>query len=176
MPERDDGAVPLEGVLGQTAGTLDIAEREQLGAVSLALVQQAQRTLDIVSRHLDPLLYDTEPFVAAVRRLVLGSRHARVRLLLLDSRPLVTQNHRLIELALKLSSYIAVRVPAAQHKQFNEALLIADGTGYVHRTFSDRYEADASFADRRVAARLGDRFEELWTRALPDPNFRKLHL
>ncbi len=175
MSEPDPETLPTD-VLGHSAGVFEITAREHLAAVSLALAEQAERSLDIVSRHLDPLIYDTEPFVAAVRRLVLGSRHARVRLLLLDSRPLVAQNHRLIELALKLTSYVAIRVPAAQHKQFNEALLIADGMGYVQRTFSDRYEAVASFADRRVATRLSDRYEELWTRALPDPNFRKLHL
>ena len=175
MSEQETGT-PQPGVLGQSTGTLEIAERETLVAVSLALAEQAVRTLDIVSRHLDPPLYDTEAFVAAVRRLVLDNRHARVRLLLLDSRPLVTQNHRLIELALKLSDFVAIRIPAAQHKQFNEALLIADGMGYVQRTFSDRYEAVASLADRRAATHLADRYEELWTRALPDPNFRKLLL
>lgn len=176
MSEGEAGLPEASGLLGQTAGTLDIAERERLAAMSLALATQAQRSVDIVSRHLDPALYDTEPFAGALRRLALGSRHARIRLLVLDARPLVAQNHRLVELAIRLPSFVSIRVPAAQHRQFNEALLVADKMGYVHRVFSDRYEAEASFADRRVATRLSDRFEELWTRALPEPNFRKLHL
>jgi hypothetical protein len=99
-----------------------------------------------------------------------------VRLLVMDLRPLVTQGHRLLDLMDRVPSFIDLRAPAPQHRTFNEALLVADRLGYVHRQFADRYEGIASYADRRVAARLTARFEELWERALPDPNFRRLHL
>lgn len=164
------------GVLGETTGTLEIDQRDQVAALSLALAQQARRTLDIVSRHLDPALYDNDAFATAVKDLVLGSRYARVRLFIVDSRPLVTQGHRVLELASRLSSFIHLRAPAAQHRNFNEALLIADNLGYVHRQFSDRFEATGSFADRRRALALCDRVDELWERAQPDTNFRRLHL
>lgn len=172
MSDADSSA----GVLGETAGTLELDTREQVAALCLALAQQARRTLDIVSRHLDPALFDNDAFATAVKDLVLGSRYARVRLFIIDSRPLVTQGHRVLELTTRLSSYIHIRAPAAQHKNFNEALLIADNLGYVHRQFSDRYEATGSFADRRRALALADRVDELWERAQPDTNFRRLHL
>lgn len=170
----DDAGSPYR--LGVDDARLDIADREALAATSRALAEQCQRYLDIASRHLDPLLYDDDDFVAAVKRLALSHRYARIRLFIVDSRPLVGRGHRLVDLAMRLPTFIAVRGPAPQHRDFNEAMLVADRTGYVHRRFADRFAANASFNDRRTGAALTERFDELWERGLPDPNFRRLHL
>jgi hypothetical protein len=163
-------------VLGVSAEQIEIVDSRQLAELSLALTLQCTRYLDIVSRHLDPPVYDNDAFFAAVKQLALGNRYARIRLLITDSRPLVTHGHRLINLAMRLPSFIAVRSPAAQHREFNEAFLLADNVGYVHRRFADRFEGTANFCDRRLCAALGERFEELWERGTPDPNFKRLHL
>lgn len=165
-----------ERKLGETAEVFALELSEDVREVSLALATQARRSLDIVTRHLDVVLYDNEAFANAMRELVVDSRRAQVRILVLDSGQVVTHGHRLIELARRLSSFISVKVPAPEHKDFNEAWLVADTTGYLHRRFSDRYEATANFADRRHSANLANRFNELWNHALQDPNFRRLHL
>lgn len=163
-------------VLGTSEREFETERAEELRGVLLELAQQTRRTLDLVSRHLDPPLYDHEEFVEAVKQLVLGSPRARVRLLILDPAPLVSQGHRLMPLAQRLSSYIELRVPAPEHREFNEAWLVADKDGYAHRRFSDRYEATCNFHDPRLATHLTNRFDELWQRAQPDPNLRRLHL
>jgi hypothetical protein len=172
-----DGAAPTAmHVLGVSAAPFEVATRDALAEVCLAMASQARRTLDIVSRHLDAPLFDNEPFVAAVKQMTLGHRSARVRLFILDPRPLVGQGHRLVELATRLTTFIEIRTPAPQHKSFNEALLIADNLGYVRRQFSDRYDAEVDFASRRGATALCERFEQLWQRGQLDSNFRRLHL
>ena len=165
-----------ERILGTSEGPIAISDRDTLAAVSLDLARQARRTLDIVSRHLDSSIYDHDAFIDAVKALALRHRHARVRLLVIDLRPLVTQSHRLLDLADRLPSTIAMRTAALQHKNFNEAFLIADNLGYVHRQFSDRYDGVADFAGRRMASALADRLAEMWERGEPDPNFRRLQL
>ncbi|MEX2479608.1 MAG: hypothetical protein WD928_01990 [Gammaproteobacteria bacterium] len=163
-------------VLGESAACLDIDDNAQLVEVSLELARQCSRYLDIVSRHLDPALYDNDEFCDAVKSLALGNRHARIRLFIIDSRPLVRRGHRLIDLAIRLPSFIHVRGPSPQHREFNEAMLVADRVGYVHRRFADRPEARADFYDRRSSSALIDRIDELWERGSPDPNFRRLHI
>jgi hypothetical protein len=153
-----------------------IDDSATLHEVSLRLVEQCVRRLDLASRHLDPAIYDRDDFVGAVKRLALSSRLAQVRLLVTETGPVVSRGHRLIELAMRLTSFIEVRTTGPEHKGFNEAMLIADNTGYVHRRFADRYEGEASFADKRRASDLTTRFEELWERSLPDQNFRRLHI
>lgn len=162
--------------LGVSDAVLELDDSATVGAALLALASQARRSIEIVSRHLDPVLYDTDAFAAALRGLVVDSRRAQVRMLVLDPSPVVSRGHRLVELAQRLSSYVAIRVPGPEHREFNEAWLVADNTGYLHRRFSDRFEAVANFADRRFATHLANRFDEIWQRAQPDPNLRRLHI
>ena len=165
-----------ERILGTTNELLELARSEDVREHSLALVQQARHSLDIVSRHLDPVLYNNAAFADAVRAMIVGTRRAQVRVLVLDPAPLASQGHRLLELARQLTSFITVRTPAPEHKEFNEAWLVADNTGYLHRRFSDRYEASANFADRRQSNSLTNRFEDLWQRAESASSLRRLHL
>ena len=165
-----------ERILGTTNELLELARSEEVREHLLALAQLARHSLDIVSRHLDPVLYNNAAFADAVRAMIVDTRRAQVRLLVLDPAPLVNQGHRLLELARHLTSFITVRTPAPEHKEFNEAWLVADNTGYLHRRFSDRYEATANFADRRQSNSLTHRFEDLWQRAEPASTLRRLHL
>ena len=171
-----DATTPAQHLLGVSEGRFDVSERTSLAALCLDMVEQTRRSLDIVSRHLDPPLFDNEAFAAAVKQIALNHRSAQIRLFILDSRPLVSRHHRLLELAERLPGFIEIRTPSQHYKSFNEALLIADNVGYVHRQFSDRFEAEADFCDRRRAMALGERLDEMWERGLPDPNFRRLHL
>lgn len=162
--------------LGGESRLLEIADRDELAAFSLSMAEQCSRYLDIVSRHLDPVLYDTDEFAAAIKRIALDNRRSRVRLLIIDARPLITTGHRLIDLTNRLPSFLEIRAPARQHRGFNEAFMVADNVGYIHRQFSDRFEAQADFSDRRMAASLNDRFSNMWERGLPETRFRRLHI
>ena len=167
---------PDEAVLGETSLTIDIEHRATLAAVSLSMGRQCAQTLTIVSRHLDPTIYDNDPFAEAVKDMVLSNRYARIRLFVVDSRPLISTGHRMLELSSRLASFIEIRAPSRLHKRFNEAILVADNVGYIHRQFSDRFEGTASFSDKRVAKSLAARVEEMWARGVPDTNFRRLHI
>lgn len=178
MSEEDDrGAqVPGKSVLGGSDREFEVDRVEPLREVALELAAQARRTLDIVTRQLDPPLFDREDFVEAVKRLALSSRRAEIRVLLLDPATVATRGHRLVHLAQRLTTFIQLRVPPAEYREFNEAWIVADGAGYAYRRFSDRYEATVNFHDPRQSLRLTNRFDEIWQRANPDPNLRRLHL
>ena len=173
---NDDATPPVSHLLGVSAGPFEVSTRDALAQVCLAMANQARRSLDIVSRHLDAPLYDNEAFATALKQLAFSHRSARVRLFILDPRPLVGQHHRLIELASRLPTFIDIRTPAPQHRSFNEALLIADNLGYVRRQFADHFEAEVDFSSRRRAAALTERLNDMWERGQLDPNFRRLHL
>lgn len=163
-------------VLGDTAELFRVQSSEQLRRASLRMVQQCRRQLDLVSRHLDPAVYDTADFQDALKDLALRSAHSQVRIVILDPQPLVSGGHRVLDLAQRLSSFVHLRVPAEEHRHFNEAFLVADGTGVIYRKLSDRFEGTVNFDHRSEALELQRRFEEIWDKALPDPNFRRLGL
>jgi len=169
-------ALPTDLQLGVSTGAFDLERSEEVRDAVQLLAVQATRTLDIVSRHLDAPLFDQASFLGAVRRLVLGSPHARVRILVLDPAPAVARSHRLIELAQTFSGFIEMRVQGLPNRRYNAAWLQADGMGYLYREFSERYESTVDFHDVREASQLVHRFDELWRRAVTDPNLRRLQI
>jgi len=173
---NEEAASPAQHLLGVSEAPFEIDTRDALATACLAMASQARRTLDIVSRHLDGPLYDNEAFASAVKQLALSHRNARIRLFILEPRPLVGQTHRLIDLATRLPTFIEIRTPSAHYRSFNEAWLIADNTGYVRRQFADRYAAEVDFSSRRRASALTERLDEMWERGQLDANFRRLHL
>lgn len=157
----------------------DSVEVDTSGAVRdacLALLGKARREVVLVSRHLDPVLFDNQQTVAAVRSFVLQSRRTRVRILVRDTEPVVRAGHRLLELTQRLSSYIEIRVPAPEFNAYNAAFLVVDGIGIVHRAMADRYEATVSFGDRKLAGESMRQFEDMWQTSRSDPSLRRMHL
>jgi hypothetical protein len=160
--------------LGTTNDRLVFGSSDEARDIALHMVRQCRRTLDIAARHLEPSMFEHADFIDAVRRLCLKNRHVRVRILVLQPEGLHRRGHALIDTAATLSSFIRVRVPGEEHREYNEALLIADEIGYMHRPQADRYEGHANFRDPPYVGGLVRRFDELWDRSDSDSNFRRL--
>jgi hypothetical protein len=163
-------------VLKEDSESVDIDTSEACRLAALSMVRQAARSIEIVSRQLDPQMYDNADFCDAVSQLVVGSRRARVRALVRDTEPVVKHGHRLVPLAQRLPTFIELRVPAKEYDDYNAAFLIVDGAGIIHRRLSDRFEANVNFNNPRMAGELARQFEEMWQTAAPDVNLRRSHL
>ena len=142
----------------------------------LALLAKARREVAVMSRHLDPELFDNQQTVDALRAFVLQSRRSRVRVLVRDLEPALRHGHRLLGFTQRLSSYAEIRLPAPEFHAYNAAFLIVDGIGIVHRTMADRYEATVSFGDRQLAGETMREFEDMWQTSRSDPSLRRVHL
>ncbi len=162
--------------LGADSEELELGTSEEHRSIAVAMVSQARRTVDITSRHLDPAVYDNPEFHEALKALALSGPRCRIRLFITDPAPLVSRGHRLLDLAQQLTSYVSLRKPGREHRQFNEAWLLVDSAGYVRRKFADRFEGICDFGNARVASELGDRFDEMWERGQEIPGLRRLHL
>ncbi len=161
-------------LLGQKHELINLDLATEVYQASLALLNQAQRSVIVVSRTLDTRLYDNSEFTTAVRQFALRSRHARMRIIVRDSSPAVKAGHRLIELSQRLSSFIEVRVPDQQHANYNSAFMVVDTTGYLFRDQADLYNAQCSFADRNYSREITRKFDDMWEHAVPDINFRRM--
>lgn len=159
--------------LGETDEPLVVGTSAEVALAALMMVGQSRRTLDIISRTLDPVIYDTPDFVEAVRQLVLKSRHTKVRLLVHEPAQIMKRGHRLVDLGMQLTSFIEMRIPDNEHADFNESLLIADAVGYIHRQNGERYEAKLNFSDGRASRILSKIFDEMWEKGRTDPNLRR---
>ncbi|MEE8321825.1 MAG: acyltransferase [Gammaproteobacteria bacterium] len=160
--------------LAETSDLIEVETREDNHLAAVQLAQQCQRNLEITSRDLDPAIFDTPDFAEAVKRLALKSKHAQIRILVFEPGTIVRRGHRLINLAENLSSFIELRKPGIEHRDYNELFLIADGTGYLHRKNTERFEGEVNFNDKRQSKHLLHQFEEMWETASPDPNLRRV--
>ena len=165
-----------ELIVGESAGPVTITTSEEARLAALALATQARRSLHIFSRDLDAPLFDNVPFVDAVAGVAARSRNTFVHILLQDANRVVNQGHRLLELGYRLDSKIKMRKPHPDYQHFNEAFLIADETGLIHRRPGDRYDGIVDFSARREARELVKFFSDVWERSAPDPGLRRLHL
>jgi len=163
-------------VLAESAELIELTTRQEHREASAALARQAQRNVAIVSRHLNPAIYDQGPFLEAIKRLVMGHTRARVRIIVQDVGPVITYGHRLASLAMRLSSFLQIRVPAPQFKDFNQAFLVVDETGFIHQELADRYEGTAHFNNRGGARDLLRTFDEMWEVAEFHPDLREMRI
>jgi len=163
-------------VLGVTDEKIPLETSEDHRRATQRMAAQARRHIAIISHDLDPAIYDTQEFVDAVKQLVLLNRFTHVRILVFDPLSIVKRGHRLFELMLHLTSFIEFRVPGFEHDGFNEALFIADETGYILKTTAERYEGSLNFNDARSARILMKQFDDMWSKARPDPNLKRVSL
>lgn len=162
--------------LGRTDETVKIKLREENQLAVVRMAEQCKRSMDILSGDLDPDLFDKMEFLDAAKKMILANRRTKIRILVLDTKKIVTRGHRLINLARTLSSFIDIRVPGEEHMDFNEMLFVADTTGYIHRLYSERFDATVNFNDKRVSKHLIQQFDEIWEKASQDTNLRQITL
>jgi len=162
--------------LGVTDLEYELETQHEARTAAQALAAQAQHTLLLHTENLEPAVYDDSVFLEAISRLARAHGHARIWILVQDSRKAVLHGHRLIEVARRLSSSIQLRRPAPQYLGFHEALLLADGCGYLHRPIAGRFEGTVNFHDPGKVADWGKYFMEVWERSEPDAELRHLHL
>jgi hypothetical protein len=162
--------------IGESAERVKIETSAEARAAAVSMARQGRRTVDILSRQLDPPLYDDADFVAAIQRLILGSARARVRILLQNVQPLLVDGHRLLRLAERLPTYITVRIPGNEHREVNRAFLVVDERASLYRSLADRYEGSVCFNDPAGARALVHDFELIWQKAAPDPNLRSMRV
>jgi len=149
---------------------------DEFRAHCLDFVEQAQRTLEILSYDLDAALYDRQPFLTAVKHLCLRSQFSRVRILLQNNTRVQKQGHRLVDLARRLPSSCEIRRPHPDYIDRQENFLVADQRAYIRWGLSNRYQGYAAPGNRLKAQHLSNLFDEIWQCSQADSDLRRLYL
>lgn len=162
--------------LGETNREIEFDDLSSLQDITLDLLQQSRRRVFIISRHLDPQLYDQQDVIDALSRLARSGRNAEINILVHDSMPAVRDGHKLINLHQRLNSYIHIRRIHSDYKDYNEALCLVDDVAFIHRSFADRFTGSANYKDPLQTKQYGILFNDIWQISEPDPQVRRLHI
>ena len=162
--------------LGETSQDLVLDSRDHHIRVTDHMAPQASHAIKIFTRDLDPFIYDRNEFVEICKSLALRSRYARIEILAIESQRIIQRGHRVIELARSLSSSIEIRKPEKQYERYLQSFITFDETGYIYRTYPDRYEGIANYNDPRKTREFDKLFHEMWQRSQVDSEIRRLHI
>lgn len=141
-----------------------------------ALVRQGRTELCLRLPALDALSGD-DAVVRALRALALSSERVRIRLLYDDHNGATARGHRLVPLARRLPSRLALRVSHREDRDPGLCFMVADRSLLLECAGWPRPDNARLFDDRRpLAARRVASFNDQWQRSLQDPELRELHL
>lgn len=163
-------------ILGETDSVLELESSEDNQQATIRMLQQANRSLLIASREMDPAVYDVPEVIEAFKQMILNNRRMKIRVVVFEPQKIAQRGHQILRLAGDLSSFIDIRRGGRQHEHYAESMLVADDSGYIHRQQWDRFDGRANFSDRRRARSLIADFETMWTAAVQDSNLRRLRI
>ena len=147
----------------------------RLACDAAELAGRARRHLDLYSHELPADVYATEAFCEAVKQLVIGApRHARVRILVADTRP-AARGHALVTLGQTLSSAIEFRTPAPDAAPWFAECLIADAASGLTQRERRAMTPPQTLSPPEARKRAGE-FDTRWQAALPASDLRRLYL
>lgn len=141
---------------------------------SLKVAKSAQRLLSIFTQDLEPLIYGEEPFLEAIKRLVLARSYAKVRVLIADPSRAMVDNNRFLALARRLTSCIDLRAMSADYSANGGAFIIADDRALVYRLQADRWDGIADMNDPAVVRRYLNFFDEVWQTGVQESQVRQM--
>lgn len=165
----------IEGyILGQTDESIQLEDRNDNILISQNMIKQCRKSLYIISRKLDPLIFSTAEFVDACKNLALHDYRSHIKVVVLEPEIVVKHDHRLLTLSHKIGSAIEFRKAHHSFANYNQCLVLADTIGYIHRGNGERYEGKANFKDQRLCKNLLKQFTDMWELATSDLNLRNL--
>ncbi len=148
--------------------------QQALAAVT-TLLAEAGHEVAIYTRDLDAALFDVPATLEALRRIALSGLRAQIRILVHDARKPLAEGHRLITLAQRLPSTIAIRTPVDERDlQYPGAFVLNDRSGYFMRVLGSRLEGEGSTYAPGRHAQLRGLFDQVWERSMPSEEMRAL--
>ncbi len=158
-------------ILGETDKAFTCIAEEDNQQVAVAMIQQTELYLDILSQDFDPEIYDNQACYEAIEKLALRSRHSRIRILLHDGKKAAQRGHQILHLAKHLSGLIQFRNIPNVYKDRTDTFMIADRIGIMHRT-DGILTAKVNFKNWPKIKPILKDFNDMWEESEPNPEVR----
>lgn len=153
-----------------------LSTRADMREAATRICALAERKVSILTRDLEPGIYDHPDFVEAVKKLILSRRFARVRVLIADPTRAIKNGNRLVTMGRRLNSFIEFRNVHDDFRDRPEAYCIADDQAIALRMDATRWDGMADSCSPPVARTYLQSFDQIWTASEVENEFRNMHL
>lgn len=154
-----------------------IDELEDFTKHSVQVVEASRREVLLLSKTLDPAIYNNEPFYQSILDLARSDRNVQVRILVKDIQPVVEQGHRILNLARRLSSKVEIRKLLSRPQKDSITYLIGDRKHLLYMHEDLVYNGFVNYEAAQESKSLADEFTYLWDKHSElDPALRTMLL
>ncbi|NGY06339.1 hypothetical protein [Solimonas terrae] len=144
-----------------------ISGRQAWRDAAVELVGHAQLQLRVLSQELDRRIWSDPDLVEQLQTFALRSQRSELRILVNRPALAAQHGHRLVELARRLPSRIAIRELNEEHRGLTEEFSVADEQALLYKGRHDDLDAQWSAHAPLDARRLRRRFDQLWDESPP---------
>ena len=163
-------------VLPNTEGRRELDSAENKVAALTELLRGAERIVRILSDELEPALFDHPDIAAELSRLARQGRQCEVRILLKNSQHLTRRSHRIGNLHRRLTSSVQIRKPTRLPDNFSANYVLIDDCGVFFMPMEDDKFCFLNPSDRPLVKHFSLQFDDMWARAVQDPELRVMPL
>lgn len=154
-----------------------IDELDDFSNHATQVVESSRREVLLLSKTLDPAIYNNEPFYQAVLDFARQDRNAQVKILVKDIQPVVEQGHRILNLARRLSSKVEIRKLLIKPEKDSITYLIGDRKCLLYMHEDQVYNGFVNYEAAQESKSLADEFSYLWDKhSVLDPSLRTMLL
>jgi hypothetical protein len=140
------------------------------------LITQSRRSIAILTRDLDALVYATPECVQHLSDFVRSSRNAQVQILIKDTKPAIATGHLLVKLAQRLSSKILVRKMTVEPNNKEMGFMLGDTNKLLYKNDDALHRGFFNSAAASEIKSLREEFNYLWEYGELEPEFQVLHI
>lgn len=126
------------------------------------LIGLARRSIRVFDVDLSAMGWNAVPRNEALARFLRGSRHARLDIVVHDTRYLESRCARLTRLQRTFGEAVTIRRTGPEARAAMDPLAIVDDAHFLHRFHVDRPRATLGIAQEQETQQLLERFTEIW--------------
>jgi hypothetical protein len=140
------------------------------------LITHSRRSIAILTRDLDVLVYGTPECVQHLSDFVRSNRNAQIQILIKDTKPAIETGHLLVRLAQRLSSKILVRKMTVEPNNKEMGFMLGDTDKLLYKNDDALHRGFFNSAAASEIKSLREEFNYLWQYGELEPEFQVLHI
>jgi hypothetical protein len=140
------------------------------------LITQSRRSIAILTRDLDALVYGTPECVQHLSDFVRSSRNTQVQILIKVTKSPIESGHLLVKLAQRLSSKILVRKMTTEPNNKEMGFMLGDTDKLLYKNDDGLHRGFYNSAAASEIKSLREEFNYLWQYGELEPEFQLFHI